>query len=64
MNYDDVISQYNSQVKELSARYESVQFEDVHPCLFRFLSGNSLSIPSGANKVPEKGERNTLAESA
>lgn len=64
MNYDDVISQYNSQVKELSARYESVRFEDVHPCLFRFLSGNSLSIPSGANKVPKKGERNSLAESA
>jgi len=50
--------------RELSARYESVRFEDLHPCLFHFLSGNSLSIASGAGKVPKTGERTTLAESA
>lgn len=37
MHYDDIISQYNGQVSELTAKYESLRFEDVHLHLIPYL---------------------------
>lgn len=37
MSYDDIISQYSGQVGELTAKYESLRFEDVHSHLIPFL---------------------------
>lgn len=39
MKYDEVIKRYDARVSELTARYESVSFEDVHPGLCTLLDG-------------------------
>lgn len=44
MNYDNIISQYDGRVKELSAKYETLRFEDVHANLVPYLPETPASI--------------------
>lgn len=48
MNYDDIVSNYDSKVGELTARYESLQFESVHRPLIPH-------IPTGAAAILDIG---------
>lgn len=53
MNYDDIVSNYDSKVGELTARYESLQFESVHRQLIPHIPTEAaaiLDIGSGSGR--------------